>query len=158
LGMRAKLSARVVVIVGTTTKKKKKKNERMWSYIQSNVHLVLSRLAVGNWFSCSAQLLRVLSNNNTTKRMEGSEYLQGNGRLWILWVHMICVGPRTITLDSVGTGKNTNSILFFSCWALYYKCVEPGVAFHLLLLFSFCLNSVLYFLSLFFFLAIFIII
>jgi hypothetical protein len=76
---------------GTT---KKKKNERMWSYIQSDVHLVLSRLAVGSWFSCSAHLLRIPSTNNTTKRMEGSEYLQGNGRLWILWVHMIWVGPQ----------------------------------------------------------------
>jgi hypothetical protein len=47
----------------------------------------------------------------------------------------------TYNINHCGSTIKKNSF-FFSCWALYHKCVEPSVAFILLLLFNvFYLNK-----------------
>jgi hypothetical protein len=135
LGIRAKLSSlssRVVVIVGR--RRRMKECEVIYT-IQCASCFVQTPLLAADLVAVP-QLLRMPSNNNTTKRMEGSEFLQGNGRLWILWVHMIWVGPRIITLDSVCTD------FFSSCWALYCKCVELTTNEFDVLVFSVCFRSV----------------
>jgi len=89
--------------------------------------------------------------------MEGSEYLQGNGRLWILWVHMIWVGPHTITLDGAGTGLKKNFNFFFHvghCIANASNCQQINSMFYYLVFALACFSSVLFF---FFLVAIFII-
>jgi hypothetical protein len=81
--------------------------------------------------------------------MEGSEYLQGgNGRLWILWVHMIWVGPGIITLDSACTSKKKILNLFFMLGIvlqIVLNCQQINSMFYYLMFALACFSSALVF-------------